>query len=131
MTALALLDPRNQRPGMEALTGLTCVRAETGGQLGNVSVQGGKASFSFVFRWPERPEAPLRGHRTRELEWRRAHRATLRQYAGQWVVLENELIVVHGPDPARLIDEARASGIRVPYIFKVENHEENVVHMGL
>jgi Family of unknown function (DUF5678) len=59
------------------------------------------------------------GHRTRELEWRRTHREVLRNFAGQWVVLEGEEIVTHGKDPQQVVIEARAKGIQVPYIFHV------------
>ena len=62
---------------------------------------------------------PASGHRTRELEWRRTHREVLRNFAGQWVVLEGEEIVAHGKDPQQVVVEARAKGIRVPYIFYV------------
>jgi hypothetical protein len=59
------------------------------------------------------------GHRTRELEWRRTHREVLRNFAGQWVVLEGEEIVTHGKDPQQVVIEARAKGIQIPYIFHV------------
>jgi hypothetical protein len=65
------------------------------------------------------PEPPASGHRTRELEWRRTHREVLCNFAGQWVVLEGEGIVTHGKDPQQVVVEARAKGIRVPYIFYV------------
>ena len=65
------------------------------------------------------PELPTSGHRTRELEWRRTHREVLRNFAGQWIVLEGEEIVTHGKDPQQVVVEARAKGIRVPYIFYV------------
>lgn len=63
--------------------------------------------------------SPTLGHRTRELEWRRTHGEVLRNFAGQWVVLEGEEIVAHGKDPQQVVVEARAKGIRVPYIFYV------------
>ena len=65
------------------------------------------------------PGLPALGHRTRELEWRRTHGEVLRNFAGQWVVLEGEEIVTHGKDPQQVVVEARAKGIRVPYIFYV------------
>ena len=64
---------------------------------------------------PGRPSC----HRTRELEWRRAHREVLCNFVGQWVVLEGEEIVTHGKDPQQVVVEARAKGIRIPYIFYV------------
>jgi len=46
-------------------------------------------------------------------------------------VLEGEEIVAHGDDPLQVVAEARAKGIQVPYIFSVEDTDENVVRMGL
>jgi hypothetical protein len=65
------------------------------------------------------PEPPAAGYRTRELEWRHAHREVLRNFVGQWVVLEGEEIVTHGKDPQQVVVDARAKGIRIPYIFYV------------
>lgn len=62
---------------------------------------------------------PTTGYRSRELEWRQAHREVLRHYSGQWIVLEAEEIVAHGKDPQRAVAQARAKGIRIPYIFYV------------
>lgn len=69
--------------------------------------------------------------RTRELAWRREHQELLRAYAGQWVVLDGDQLVAHGPDPAALVAEARTRGIRVPYVFFVEVHAADVVSLGL
>ena len=71
------------------------------------------------------------GLRERELEWRRTHAATLRQYENEWVVLEAENIVAHGSDPAQVIQDARRNNIQNPYIFFVEQDTENVVRIGL
>ena len=68
---------------------------------------------------PSHLELLASGHRIRELEWRRAHREVLRNFVGQWVVLEGEEIVTHGKDPQQVVIEARAKGIRIPYIFYV------------
>ncbi len=65
------------------------------------------------------PELPLTGHRIRELEWRRTHREALCRFAGQWVVLEGEEIVAHGTDPQQVVIDARAQGVRIPYIFYI------------
>jgi Family of unknown function (DUF5678) len=77
------------------------------------------------------PKPIISGHRSRELEWCRTHTEVLRQFAGQWIVLEGEEIVAHRDDPLQVVAEARAKGIRVPYIFYVEDTNENVVRMGL
>ena len=74
---------------------------------------------------------PTHGLRERELEWRRTHASTLRQYENQWVVLEGNNIVAYGSDPARVIQEARIHGVPNPYIFFVESSSEDIVRIGL
>jgi Family of unknown function (DUF5678) len=69
--------------------------------------------------------------RSRELSWRRAHEQKLREFVGQWVIVEGEELIAHGPDPAPLVAAARARGIRIPYIFFVEPSGENTVRLGL
>ena len=64
-------------------------------------------------------KSPTTSHRSQELDWRQAHGEVLRNYSGQWIVLEAEEIVAHGTDPQRVVTQARAKGIRVPYIFYV------------
>jgi hypothetical protein len=71
------------------------------------------------------------GRRAREMEWRRTHRAFLRTLAGQWVVLEGEELIAHGTNLAQMVTEARARGIRVPYVFYVEEEAEDVIRVGL
>lgn len=73
-----------------------------------------------------------RAHRETEIRWREGHPETLRQYAGSWVALEGERILAHGTDPSAVAEEARRSGVAVPYIFRVEQvPEKDVVLMGL
>jgi predicted RNase H-like HicB family nuclease len=69
--------------------------------------------------------------RERELEWRRTHAETLRQFENEWVVLQGDEIIAHGSDAARVIQEARARGIKRPYVFFVEQMNENVITIGL
>lgn len=82
---------------------------------------------------PSQAEArpSVQGFRERELEWRRTHAASLKQFENQWVVLEGEEIVAYGSDPVQVIREAKAKGIRKPYIFFVEQKRENVITIGL
>jgi hypothetical protein len=70
-------------------------------------------------------------HRSREIEWRRTHRKELREYEGQWIVLEGGEIISHGDSPADVVRDARARGIRVPYVFLVEDVPENTATLGL
>jgi hypothetical protein len=65
-----------------------------------------------------------------ELEWRRANRNALRQYIGQWVVLERNQIKASGSSLGEAVRQARASGIATPYVFRVES-DEDVATFGL
>jgi hypothetical protein len=76
------------------------------------------------------PPRPL-GHRQREQAWRRTHGDVLHGYAGEWLVLEGEEIIAHGDDPANLVKQARAHGIRSPYVFFVEPVQPGVIKIGI
>jgi hypothetical protein len=69
--------------------------------------------------------------RSRELAWRRANEPILRSMAGEWVVLEGEELIAHGPDPQPLVQDAKRRGIRVPYLFFVEPAVGRVARIGL
>jgi len=79
------------------------------------------------------PAALHQGSNLREMEhaWCRLHSAELGKYSGEWVILEGERVVSHGKDPSALISEARRQGIRIPYIFRVAEANENVATIGL
>ena len=78
------------------------------------------------------PPPSLSGpRRDRELAWRRSHTEELQAYAGEWVILEGEEIVAHGQSPAQLVEQARAQGIPIPYLFYVEEFQPDVVNIGL
>ncbi len=79
------------------------------------------------------PQLPPLSHREREHAWRRSNRRLLqRQYAGQWVVLEGEEILAHGKDAVQAVEEAKAKGVVVPYVFYVQPpRSPGVVHIGL
>lgn len=79
----------------------------------------------------EPPTGSSGPNRQVEQAWRRSHEETLRGYVGQWVVLEGEELVAHGPDPAKAVAAARVRGIRIPYVFYVESLGKNVAAIGL
>ena len=87
------------------------------------------ASIALSSLFSDRPSST--GFRSRELEWRRANPEALKAIAGQWVVLEGEEIIAHGHDLLQVDAEARARGIKIPYLFYVEAADENVVQIGL
>jgi len=66
------------------------------------------------------------------MEWRRTHGDVLLRYARQWVCLEGEQIVAHGRDVVRVVASARRQGVKIPYVFYVEEPRgEDVVYIGL
>jgi hypothetical protein len=46
-------------------------------------------------------------------------------------VLEGNEIIAHGNDPVQVVAQARVKGIQAPYVFNVEDPDEDVVRMGL
>lgn len=71
------------------------------------------------------------GHRVRELKFQESNPEALRPFIGQWVVLEGESIMAHGSDPVRVVADARSLGVRVPYVFYVEELKDDSVWIGL
>ena len=70
--------------------------------------------------------------RKREIAWRRSHQHELQsRFEGQWVVLEGEEVVAASQDAARAVEEARAKGVAIPYLFYVDRPRPGVVHLGL
>ncbi|MCP3958381.1 MAG: hypothetical protein GY719_11060 [bacterium] len=71
-------------------------------------------------------------NRKREIAWRRSHQQELQsRFEGQWVVLEGEEVVAASQDAARAVEEARAKGIAIPYVFFVDRPRPGVVQLGL
>ncbi|HVO25844.1 MAG TPA: DUF5678 domain-containing protein [Candidatus Margulisiibacteriota bacterium] len=80
----------------------------------------------------KRHETIISQHRRREMEWRRTHGDVLLGYVRQWVCLEGEKIVAHGTDVARVVATARRKGVKIPYVFYVEEPRgEGIVYIGL
>src|SRR5437899_3412886 len=123
MPAFQLLGSENQKPVLVVTSPTGEVHPESGGWLANFTIQGASGISTHISLRPltQRVVQSLRVRRTRELEWRRTHKETLRQYLGQWVALEGDQITAHGLSLADVVTEARARGVRVPYVFRVED----------
>jgi hypothetical protein len=57
--------------------------------------------------------------------------ANLEAYAGQWVVVQNERVIEHGPDLTQIVDKARSRGIRCPRVLFVEHSRARTARLGL
>jgi Family of unknown function (DUF5678) len=54
----------------------------------------------------------------RELQWLATH---AREYAGQWVALDGDRLIAHGPHHHEVWAAAEASGVYLPLVTFVEN----------
>ena len=61
----------------------------------------------------------------KEQLWLREHG---REFIGQWVVLDGDRLVGHGPDPQPIVAQARAEGVAAPFVELVS--EEKGPFMG-
>ena len=69
------------------------------------------------------PSSPIMVRREPpEPEWRWVsdHRAELRQYAGQWIVVEGQRLVAHHRNAMEAVRAARAQGVKHPLLYHVE-----------
>jgi len=59
------------------------------------------------------------GYPTNEQEraWINAHRD---EYLGQWVALDGDRLIAHGTDARTVYEAARAQGVEIPYVDRVE-----------
>lgn len=58
---------------------------------------------------------------SRELEWLKEHR---HEYLEQWVALEGDRLIAHGPKPREVYEAARAAGIKSPFVEFITAAEE-------
>jgi hypothetical protein len=68
----------------------------------------------------------LRGempNRSRELNWIKEHR---KEFDGQWVALDGDRLLSHGPNSQDVIAAARQSGVEAPYIVRLETKVRRV-----
>lgn len=57
----------------------------------------------------------------REREWIERHRD---EYLGQWVALDGDRLLAHGPDARQVYLAAREAGVRAPFLELVAPKEE-------
>jgi len=57
----------------------------------------------------------------KERAWLAEHR---REYIGQWVVLDGDRLVGHGPDPKPIVEQARAEGLKALFVQFIRDDSE-------
>ena len=58
---------------------------------------------------------------SREMHWLKEHR---HKYVGQWVALDGDRLLAHGPNAQEVYDKARALGVPVPSVLRIEASDE-------
>lgn len=58
---------------------------------------------------------------SREMQWVNEHR---NQYFGEWVALDGDRLVAHGPNAREVYDKARSLGVPVPSVLLIEALDE-------
>ncbi|NOT60809.1 MAG: hypothetical protein HOP19_11370 [Acidobacteria bacterium] len=56
--------------------------------------------------------------RTREMQWLKEH---ARKFIGQWVALDGDRLIAHGPDAKAVYAAARADGAYLPMVDSIED----------
>jgi len=64
---------------------------------------------------------------SREREWLKRHRA---EYIGQWVVLDGDRLIGHGSDPRPIVAQARAEGVKIPFIRFIRDESEPSLYLS-
>ncbi len=59
--------------------------------------------------------------RRREMRWIEEHRD---EYAGQYVALDGDRLIAHGPDGRQVLAEARKAGMTIPFVARIESADE-------
>lgn len=57
--------------------------------------------------------------------------ANLEAYAGEWVVIQDEMVIEHGLNLTEIVENARSRGIRRPRVHLVEPSRARTVRLGL
>jgi predicted Zn-dependent protease len=70
---------------------------------------------------PAQSAKPAYPTNEQERAWVEAHRD---EYLGQWVALDGDHLVAHGTNARTVYEAARAQGVEIPYIDRVEKKVE-------
>lgn len=70
---------------------------------------------------PEVRKATIKIDTAKSREWLQAHR---HEYIGQWVVLDGDRLIGAGDDPLPFIEQARAEGVKSPFMEFIRDTSE-------
>ncbi len=62
---------------------------------------------------PEVRKATVTFDSSKSCEWLKAHR---HEYINQWIVLDGDRLIGAGDDPRPIVAQARAEGVRMPFV---------------
>ena len=69
------------------------------------------------------PSKPMPSGSIQAMHWISAHR---REYAGQWVALDGDRLIAHGPDHQEVWMAAKADGVSLPLVTFIEDPDHTV-----
>lgn len=58
---------------------------------------------------------------TKQQEWLQKHK---HEYVGQWIVLDGDRLVGHGSDPVPIAKQAKAEGVKIPFVTFIRDESE-------
>ena len=131
MTSLQLLERETQQPNVHWSSVALGSWLKPSSSLGSRTLQSEYLTVSSLVPYGGFMAQPVLGRRHIETEWRKTHGHELQGLAGQWVVLEGERIIAHAVSIGEAVQRARAVGVAVPYVFRVEEDGQDVVRIGL
>lgn len=65
------------------------------------------------------------------MRWLEEHASELSTLAGEWLVIEGDALIAHGPDYLAVLAEARQQGVDVPFVEHVPQHVAPGYCMGV
>jgi hypothetical protein len=95
------------------ITDVKNIREESYGQVGSL--------FGLMEEIPG--IEPFKTRET-EMEWISLHYDELKAYQGQWIVVEGKRLIAHDFDFAKVVSQARAQGVGIPYVTRVVVEKE-------
>ena len=131
MTAPQLLEREAQRAYVPWSPAAPVMLAPSTSSLGSRSLQSEFLGVGAVGPYVILVARSAQGRRHTETEWRRTHGQVLRAYSGEWVVLEGQRLVVHAATLEDAVRQARAAGVAVPYVFRVDDDGQDLARIGL